>query len=488
MKTLPTGIKGLDAVLKGGFNHPSTILIAGTAGAGKTTLVMQSLFNAAKEGENCLFISAISEPVAMMESFVSNYSFFDYSLLEKKKIRLFNVDEKLLKAGASEITQFIEQKIQMFKPNRLVIDPITVLAESKENDFDKRLFLFEFLTRMKSWNQLVLLTGEFNIENMKESPLSYLVDCIVHISEVAAGDKSERYLSVIKMRGRSYISGRHTYKLSGDGIEVFPRLQSEIVINRPASTIRVSTGVEGLDKMLEGGLLKDDTILFSGSPGTGKTIFGLHFIKEGATLGEPGLIISFEEWPQKLIRNAKSFGWDFEELEKKGLVKFLYFSPALFHADEHAMLIKSALKEHKINRIFLDGINNLETAIPDPVKRRDYIHALVNYFSSQGITTFLTSDIPELFGAIRLTHEAFSGAVDIIVLLRHVEVEGRMKKALSVLKSRGSSHDKEIREFEITEKGIEVKVAIKGYENVLVGNARRPPSDVFREMFGGKRS
>ncbi|MCZ7372179.1 MAG: hypothetical protein O8C60_00740, partial [Candidatus Methanoperedens sp.] len=117
-----------------------------------------------------------------------------------------------------------------------------------------------------------------------------------------------------------------------------------------------------------------------------------------------------------------------------------------------------------------------------------YIHALVDYFSSQGVTTLLTSDIPELFGVIRLTHEAFSGAVDVIVLLRHVEVEGRMKKALSVLKSRGSNHDKEIREFEITDKGIEVKVAIKGYENVLAGNARRPPSDVFREMFGGKRS
>ena len=218
MKTVSTGIKGLESVLNGGFNHPSTVLIAGTAGAGKTTFVMQSIFNGAKEGETCLFISAISEPVAMMESFVSNYSFFDYSLLEKKKIRLFNVEENLLKAGASEIIQFIEEKIQMYKPKRVVIDPVTVLAESKENDLEKRLFLFQLLTRMKSWNQLVLLTGEFDIESLKESPLSYLVDCVLHIYEVPVGDKSERYLSVIKMRGRSYISGRHTYNLSSDGI------------------------------------------------------------------------------------------------------------------------------------------------------------------------------------------------------------------------------------------------------------------------------
>lgn len=487
MKSVPTGIKGLDTVLNGGFNHPSTVLVAGTAGAGKTTLVMQSLFNAAREGETCVFISAISEPVAMMQSFVSNYSFFDYSLLEKKKIRLFNVEEDLIKAGAPAVIQFIEEKIQMYKPSRLVIDPVTVLAESRENEYEQRLFLFELLTRMKSWNLLVLLTGEFTIESLKESPLGYLADCILHISEVMIEDKSERYLSVIKMRGRSYISGRHTYKLSSDGIEVFPRLLPETEF-KAASTLRVSTGVEGLDKMLKGGLLKDDILLFSGSPGTGKTIFGLSFIYEGASKGEPGLIISLEEWPDKLKRNTKAFGWDFEQLEKKNMVKFLYIPPALFNANEQAVLIKDILKKYSIKRVFFDGIEDLETALPDVIKRRDYVHSLVDYFASQGITTLLTSEIPELFGTVRLTQETLSGCVDTVVLLRQVEVEGQMRKALSILKSRGSDHDKEIREFVITDKGIEVRVAIKGYENVLAGMARRPPSDVFREMFGGKKS
>ncbi len=486
MKTVPTGIKGLDQVLKGGFNHPSTVLVAGTAGAGKTTLAMQSLFNAAREGEVCLFISAISEPVAMMESFVSNYSFFDYSLLEQKKIKLFNIEENLLKEGAPEVIKFIEDKIRMYKPSRVVIDPVTVIAESKETEFEQRLFLYELLTRMKSWNLLVLITGEFSIETLKNSPLSYLVDCVLHITETIEGDKSERYLTVVKMRGRSYFSGRHTYKLSDDGISVFPRLLPGPEF-KTASTLKVSTGVEGLDRMLKGGLLKDDIILFSGSPGTGKTIFGLSFIYEGASKGETGLIISLEEWPEKLKRNARAFGWDFELLEKKGLVKFLYFPPALFHADEHAVLIKEILKQYNIKRVLFDGIEDLETALPDSIKRRDYVHSLVDYFSSQGITTLLTSEIPELFGTIRLTQETLSGCVDTVVLLRQVEVEGHMIKALSILKSRGSDHDKEIREFEITDKGIEVKVALKGYENVLAGIARKPPVDVFREMFGGKK-
>ncbi len=487
MKILPSGIKGLDSVLNGGFNHPSTVLVAGTAGAGKTTFVVQSLTSAARNGENCLFISAISEPVAMMESFISNYSFFDYSLIENKKIRMFNIEKDLLSAGAPEIIRFIEEKIRMFKPAFLVIDPVTVIAESRPNDLEKRLFLFELLTRMKSWNLLVLLTGEFSLESLKQSPLSYLVDCILYITEETVGEKSERYLSVIKMRGRKYVPGRHTYNISSDGITVYPRLLPVYEPKDTAPTQRISTGVEGLDKMLNGGLLKDDVILFYGGPGTGKTIFGLHFIYEGATKGEPGLIISLEEWPSKLKRNAKTFEWDFEKLEKSGLVKFMFFPPALFHADEHAMLIKEILVKNNIRRVFFDGIEDLVTPMPDVIKRRDYVHSLIDYFSSQGVTTLLTSELPELFGNIRLTLETLSGSVDTVVLLRQVEVETHMRKALSILKCRGSDHDKEIREFEITGKGIEVRVAMKGYENVLAGMARRPPSEVFRDMFGGTK-
>ncbi len=477
----------MDSVLNGGFNHPSTVLVAGTAGAGKTTFVVQSLTSAARNGENCLFISAISEPVAMMESFISNYSFFDYSLIENKKIRMFNIEKDLLSAGAPEIIRFIEEKIRMFKPAFLVIDPVTVIAESRPNDLEKRLFLFELLTRMKSWNLLVLLTGEFSLESLKQSPLSYLVDCILYITEETVGEKSERYLSVIKMRGRKYVPGRHTYNISSDGITVYPRLLPVYEPKDTAPTQRISTGVEGLDKMLNGGLLKDDVILFYGGPGTGKTIFGLHFIYEGATKGEPGLIISLEEWPSKLKRNAKTFEWDFEKLEKSGLVKFMFFPPALFHADEHAMLIKEILVKNNIRRVFFDGIEDLVTPMPDVIKRRDYVHSLIDYFSSQGVTTLLTSELPELFGNIRLTLETLSGSVDTVVLLRQVEVEGHMRKALSILKCRGSDHDKEIREFEITGKGIEVRVAMKGYENVLAGMARRPPSEVFRDMFGGTK-
>lgn len=486
MKTVSSGIPGLDDILKGGFNHPSTILIAGTAGAGKTTFGMQSLFNSARE-EVCMFISAISEPVGMMQSLMANFSFYNPSLLEEKRIRFFNIEESILKQGGPEILRFIEDKIQQVKPKRIVVDPVTVLAQSIKGEHEQRLFLFDLLTRMKSWNILVLLSGEFVLEDLKKNPLGYLVDGIVYLSEELINDRSERHLTIPKMRGRSYVAGRHTYAITSNGISVYPRLLPVSEPEKPISTARLSTGILGLDKMLGGGLLRDDVVLVSGSPGTGKTVMGLHFITEGARNNEPGLVISFEERPQKLIRNARAFGWDLEALEKGKLLKILYFSPEIYRADEHAILLKKLLKECDVKRVFFDGIENLETAIPDIVKRRDYVHALVDFFSSQGITTLLTSEIPELFGTIKLTHEALSGTVDTMILLRQVEVAGKMRKALSILKSRGSDHDKEIREFDITSKGIEVKVAIAGYENVLSGSARKAPADVFREMFGERK-
>ncbi|MCX9024910.1 MAG: hypothetical protein OIN85_02305, partial [Candidatus Methanoperedens sp.] len=144
------------------------------------------------------------------------------------------------------------------------------------------------------------------------------------------------------------------------------------------------------------------------------------------------------------------------------------------------------IKENDVKRILFDGIENLETAIPDIIERKNYITVLLDLFSSMGVTTAVTSEISELFGAVKLTQEALSSVVDNIILLRHVEIEGRIHAVLSILKSRGIQHDKEIREFEITEKGIDVRSAMKGYESVLSGSARKTPADVFKETFGEK--
>ncbi len=269
------------------------------------------------------------------------------------------------------------------------------------------------------------------------------------------------------------------------GIIVFPRLLP-VTTDKPVSAIKVSTGIEGLDKMLKGGIPDDDVILISGTTGTGKTTFGIHFIYNGLNCGENGLILSMEERPSKIIRNSRMFGLSLAPYLDKKMLEIMYISPVYYQPDEIALVLKRKIKENNIKRILFDGIENLETSIPDSIERKNYITILLDMFSSIGVTTAITSEISELFGSVKLTHEALSCAVDNIILLRHVEIDGKIHGVLSILKSRGIEHDTEIREYELTDKGINVKSSMKGYENVLTGSARKTPADIFRETFGEK--
>jgi circadian clock protein KaiC len=494
MKIVPSYIVNLDDVLEGGFNKPSVVLVAGTAGSGKTTFAAQSLFNAAKSGETCLYISTLSEPPAMINSYMSRFSFFDQELYETNKMNIVSISESLLKKGHDAVLEFINQKISILRPSRIAIDPLTVLGdilksfeESSAIDDMRRGFYFDLFTSMKSWNTLVIITGEFVLEDLRKSMVGYLTDGIIYLFEETIGNRVERKIRILKMRGQKYVSGKHSFDIRENGISVFPRLLPQIGVEKPASSVKVSTGIPGLDKMLKGGVMKEDVLLISGTTGTGKTTFGLHFINDGLKKGEKALIISLEEQPSKLVRNARTFGLDFELSLNKKMLEVLFISPVVYHPDVEAMILKRKIKENNIQRILFDGIENLETSIPDNIERKNYITALLGLFSSLGATTAVTSEISELFGTVKLTHEALSGAVDSIILLRSVEIEGKMHGVLSILKSRGIEHDTEIREFEITEKGINVKSSMKGYESVLSGTARKTPVDVFKETFGEKR-
>lgn len=490
MIIVPSYIPNLDEILEGGLNKPSIVLVAGAAGSGKTTFAAQSLFNAAKAGETCLFISTLSEPPAMINNYMSRFSFFDQTLYETNKMNMVSISESLLKKGHDEVLDFINKKISFIKPTRIVIDPLTVLGDllkSFENrpvsDDERRGFYFDLFTSMKSWNTLVIITGEFILEDLRKSVVGYLADGILYMSEENAGMRFERNLRIIKMRGQKYISGKHSMDIRDMGIIVFPRLLPPIG-DKPVSSIKVSTGIPDLDKMLKGGIPDDDVILISGTTGTGKTTFGLHFICDGLTRGENGMVISMEERPSKLVRNSRTFGLELQPYIDKKMLEIIYLSPILYRPDEEALILKKKIKENNIKRILFDGIENLETSIPENMERKNYITILLDMFSSMGVTTALTSEISELFGAVKLTNEALSCAVDNIILLRHVEIDGKIHGVLSVLKSRGIEHDTEIREFELTNKGIKLKSAMKGYESVLSGSARKTPADIFRETFG----
>ena len=248
---------------------------------------------------------------------------------------------------------------------------------------------------------------------------------------------------------------------------------------------RVQTGITGLDEMLFGGFLPQTANLVEGAPGTGKTTIGMQFIYNGIVeFNEPGLIITFEEFPQQYYHDASEFGWDFEQLEKDGKLKVIMTSPEVSRLDVESVggMIETSVSKMGARRVLVDSITHFERLTQDPVELRSLEYSFINGLKREGLTSLLTRESPTLLGEASHEDSNVAFVVDSYTLLRYVEIESTIHRALLVLKMRGSDHAKDIRQFEITEHGVEVRSKFEGREGIMSGNPRRMV-DSFVEAF-----
>lgn len=247
---------------------------------------------------------------------------------------------------------------------------------------------------------------------------------------------------------------------------------------------RVSTGVNGLDEMLDGGFLRETANLVEGAPGTGKTTLGMQFIYHGIVhQNEPGLIITFEEFPKQYYHDAAGFGWDFKDLEKKGLLKVVMTSPEVSHLDIETVggMIESHIEAIGARRVVVDSISHFARLTQDPVELRSLEFKFINALKREKLTSLLTRESPVLLGE-SVQDSSIGFIVDSYVVLRYVEIESAIRKALLVLKMRGSDHAKDIRQYDITATGFEVQSKFEGQEGILSGNPRKMAAS-FVEAF-----
>jgi circadian clock protein KaiC len=247
----------------------------------------------------------------------------------------------------------------------------------------------------------------------------------------------------------------------------------------------VKTGIKGLDEMLFGGFLPQTANLVEGAPGTGKTTIGMQFIYNGITqFDEPGLIITFEEFPHQYYHDAAAFGWDFEQLEKDGKLKVIMTSPEVSRLDVESVggMIETAVTQMGARRLLVDSITHFERLTQDPVELRSLEYSFINALKREGLTSLLTRESPTLLGEAPEGDSDIAFVVDSYLLLRYVEIESTIRKALLVLKMRGSDHAKDIRQFEITDHGVEVRSKFEGHEGIMSGSPRRM-ADSFVEAF-----
>jgi len=248
---------------------------------------------------------------------------------------------------------------------------------------------------------------------------------------------------------------------------------------------RVKTGIPGLDEMLHGGFLPQTANLVEGAPGTGKTTLGMQFIYHGiVACEEPGIILTFEEFPQQYYRDAANFGWDFQQMEREGKLRVVMTSPEVTKADLERVggRLEELIHEIGARRILVDSISHFERLSDDRSSLRELAYGFVNALKREGLTAVLTREQPALLGDVLSPEDGLAFLVDSYILLRYVEIESTMRKALLVLKMRGSDHDKGIRQFEITSRGIEVRTPFEGREGIMSGSPRRM-MDSFVQAF-----
>jgi circadian clock protein KaiC len=265
------------------------------------------------------------------------------------------------------------------------------------------------------------------------------------------------------------------------GVSDFDQLFS----SRAEAGLRVKTGIVELDEMLKGGFMPGDAVMLAGSAGTGKTTLALQYLVNGVKLGEPGVYVTFEELPDQIYRDAKNFGWDLRKLEEEDKFRVICTSPNLVMETGDDGLLDDVIRDIQPRRLVIDSLSHMEMFVKkDNIRMEAY--RVVRYLKTHGVSSVLLWESPQISGAsFTVTDVGLSFLVDCIVALKPVEIESSLRKAMVILKMRGSDHDKRLREYEITQTGIKIESAFSNYEGLISGSPRKVASEKFMDLFRG---
>ena len=264
-----------------------------------------------------------------------------------------------------------------------------------------------------------------------------------------------------------------------------PSDEDQLFANKIREGGRVKTGIIELDEMLHGGFMQGDAVMIAGSAGTGKTTLALQYLVNGMKQGEPGVYVTFEELPDQIYRDANNFGWDLRKWEEENLFRLICTSPNLLLDSGEGNLIDEALKDIQPRRLVIDSLSHLEMFVKKGDMRME-AYRLVRHLKTKGISSILLWESPQIIGStFSVTDVGLSFLVDCILILKPVEIESSMRRALVVMKMRGSDHDKRLREYEITPQGLKIESAFTNYQGLITGSPTRVASEKFMEFFRG---
>jgi circadian clock protein KaiC len=440
----------LDAIFADGLPANAINLIIGLPGTGKTILAQQYVYANATVDRPALYVSTVAEPFDKIIRYGQTLDFFDPQAVGRS-VFYEDVSRPLSEQGLSGAGEEIDRLIKERRPTMVVIDSFKALAEYSENRREFRQFVHDLAGRLSAIAGTSFWVGEYTVDELATAPEFAVADAIICLRTERSGDRERRLLEVLKLRGSSFASGDHAYRISTAGIDVFPRLADQTDhLDYPLGPTRVASGIPFLDEMLAEGYFPGSTTLVQGPTGVGKTLMGLHYIFHGARGGEPGLIATLSENPTQLERVANRFGWS---LQEDG-VELMYRSPVDLYVDQWVYELLDTIERTGARRVLIDSLNELGFAATDPVRLREYLYSLTQRCSRAGVSLLMTREVAELFQPPRLSELLIAQICDNAVLLHYTRARSGIGRVVMILKTRGSDHQREIREFAITPDGI----------------------------------
>ena len=465
---LNSGNEGLDTILGGGLPANGINLIIGLPGSGKTILSQQFAFAGATNDRPAIYLSTVSEPFEKMLRYGQTLSFFDRDAIGQS---VFFEDLGSTLGGDGGLGAVFERIAALIKERRpgiIAIDSFKALSAFAEGPQAFRRFLHDLAALLTSYPITSFWIGEYDDEETRAAPESAVADGIIALGATRANERSLRLIEVTKLRGSGFLSGRHGYRLSSEGIAVFPRLADPVRGETYSiGNQRISTGIPPLDTMLEEGYAQGSSTLVAGPSGVGKTLMGLHFVFNGAARGEPGVIATLQENPIQLQRIAAGFDWS---LDDEG-VALMYRSPNDVYIDQWVYELLDLVEATGARRVLIDSLTDLQFASTDPVRFHEFVYSLVQRLSRGGISPIMTSEVADLFHVGSLAEYGISHLSDNVILLQYLRSRSRLLRTVTIVKSRASAHDPEIREFDITADGIVLRDPIPA-ENLPAAETR----------------
>ncbi len=470
MTTLTTGDASLDTILGGGVAAGSLLVIGGPPGSGKTILAQQMCFANATAERPALYYTTWSEPHDKLVRHLSPFAFFDDGALGERMEFIHLAD--LVDTGTSGLGGAADEILRRSvasTPSVIVIDSSKALHDVVEPSEFRRA-IYDLASKVAHSDAVLILVGEYSADETRTEPEFAVADGIIQLESEAHGPIDRRRLRVLKMRGAAVLSGQHSFRLGAAGFEAFPRLETTLPKHVAAQAGRASFGLPPFDAAIGGGIPRGDSTLAIGPSGIGKTLLAMSFIDAGLRNGERCLHLSLQETELQVREKAAAAGYDWAAYSDDQLT-IHHIAPVEVDLDQVGTFVRTQLERGEVKRVVVDSLAELEFAARDTARLPGYVWALGGFVRAAGGTTIFTNEMAALGSGNDLGGLSF--IFNNVFFMRYVEIESSLRRGLSVLKMRQSSHENGLLEFAIGDAGIEFGATFAAITGMLGWSALR---------------